>query len=828
MGLFDMHGCQMCSLRHEWKNLSTPVMPMFAPKETGQIRVMVVGEQPFEEDDRHGEPFSGSQGRFFKEHFKSVSKNFYWTNLVRCYSKKGRPSDSDLLCCTSKFLVEDLKVADPHVIIAVGDYALRHFIGGFNTAQLRGIPIPYEIPGGNTCWVYPIFDHYYIRKGGELDALPGTDAFNPVYPVFKSDVKRFFNLAKKFLKRPRVAIPPTREEIFFPKTKEEAQACLDELQSVPTIDIETSKKKPYMLNAKLLTAAISDGKFTFAFPVEWPNGPTWGKEFLGEFLAEDRNGWGWKAHNAAFELCWFWYRYRKPLRNYECTMMKSRFIYQRTKILSLETQSQIHLGTPIKDEADQGMLAALRKNNEGILMYPMEEVLYYNALDAWSQALLDEELVLPDDQIENYACALDTALSTTAMELYGLPLDMKRSYELKTVLRDKMNVIEKEANSRPECLDFEWARGRKVSLTAPDDIAEVIIRFLKMELPKGRGEGKYSTDEDALSKLDCIFAQLVLDHRECAKQLSTYVEPILTGQLVGSDGLLHPSYTVVHTATLRLSGVDPNVQNWPKRKNKEVREQIIPPEGCIIAAFDYGQLEARGLSMASGDIKLRQSFINKEDIHTKWLNKILEYYPKYFDRLRQKTGEKDEKSLRKAGRDTIKTDFVFASFYGSKITSVASRTLIPEPIVAEVWHEFWAEYGGVLSWQKGQFQEYADTGYITTLTEMVRNEIMGGNEPINTPIQGLGARIVLEAQNALCIKALSEDIHFLPRINIHDDLVFFLPDGNDTDRYIEVIGQEIVLPRFSFSNTPLMTECRVGFNWANLEAVAKFEGAYLP
>jgi hypothetical protein len=63
-------------------------------------------------------------------------------------------------------------------------------------------------------------------------------------------------------------------------------------------------------------------------------------------------------------------------------------------------------------------------------------------------------------------------------------------------------------------------------------------------------------------------------------------------------------------------------------------------------------------------------------------------------------------------------------------------------------------------------------------------------------------------------------------MNIHDDLLFFMPDDSDLERRIRYVGQEIVKPRFPFVNVPLMTECRVGYNWADLDPVTKFTGQY--
>lgn len=827
-----MEGCDSCTLKQEWRKLRTPVMPTEHPMIASTPRVLIVGEAPDDSEDNLGKLFTNKYGRFLKDHLGEAARGYYFSNVVRCAPPANRePHPHEIACCTKGFLDQDLIDINPHVIMTIGEEALWHLIPHESLSVLRGLYLPYEFADGGTCWIYPLYDAQHVLKFGNIDVRPQEDRFNATYPVWKSDIARFHKLCKTvFHERPRKYTPPTREQIHFPKSIKEAEAVLAKMVRKPTVDIETSKKKPYMRGAKMLTCAISDGLTTMSFPVEWPNLIPWGKEFLANYFAGKYDWTAWKAHNAGFELVWFSHRFPGEVFDFEDTMAKARFLHERTRILSLDTQSLIHLGTPIKDETDLGMLAALRRNDESILQYPLDAILYYGGLDTWAQANLDEELDLPDSQLENYARSLDSIASTVAMEIAGLPINFPRSIELHRGFVDRMDALEQEANLLTCCLQFEREYGRKVSLSKPDDVAIVILKFLGKKLPES-SRNKYTTDEAALSKVIADgggrFPQLVLDHREVAKQDSTYVEPIISGAVIGTDNLMHAAYSVVLTATGRLSGVDPNIQNFPKRKNKEVREQVVPPPGCIAAAFDYGQLEARVLGMASKDKALMQSFIREEDIHSKWLDIILKYYPVYFDRLRKKTGKVDEKSLRKAGRDIIKTDFVFASFYGSKIGSVAARTDIPQNIVAEIWHQFWAEYPGVLSWQLEMFNTYVEHGGVWTLTDMFRNEVLAGNEPINTPIQGLAAHLVLEAQNALHQKSIRErDPYLLPRMNIHDDLMFFLPDDERLEGYINVIGQEIVKPRFDFVNVPLMTECRVGYDWANLEAITKIMGDY--
>lgn len=354
-----------------------------------------------------------------------------------------------------------------------------------------------------------------------------------------------------------------------------------------------------------------------------------------------------------------------------------------------------------------------------------------------------------------------------------------------------------------------------------------------IQLPKNEDTTFYSTAEDELEPLrgKHPLVDLTLDYREVAKQLSTYVVPILSGQLFGVDGKLHPAYKTCHVKTWRLSSELPNIQNWPKRKNREIRRQIVAPPGHLIVSCDYGGLEARGICMACNDENLKKSLINPQgflhdiDIHWYWLHRILDAYPDYINHLADVSGETEEKKIIKVGRTIIKTDFVFPTFYGSKPEAGAARTGVPVKIMEKIWGEFWDLYPTAKKWVDGQFEFYNKYGYVESLAKRCRNEVLGGNEPANSPIQELGAYIVLEAQNALSSRALEEDMYLHPRFNIHDDLSFILQDDTDScERYINTITDEMVKPRFSFINVPLLVEVSAGYNWADQTEVCKKEG----
>jgi hypothetical protein len=68
----------------------------------------------------------------------------------------------------------------------------------------------------------------------------------------------------------------------------------------------------------------------------------------------------------------------------------------------------------------------------------------------------------------------------------------------------------------------------------------------------------------------------------------------------------------------------------------------------------------------------------------------------------------------------------------------------------------------------------------------------------------------------------------MPRINIHDDLTFALPDDDARImEYINEISQTLVRVRFDWQIVPLKVEWKIGYNWADLHDIHEYTGEYV-
>jgi uracil-DNA glycosylase len=136
--------CRGCSL---YRNATQTVFgegPVPAP-------LMVVGEQPGDQEDKAGHPFVGPAGRLLDEAFAAATIDrdaVYVTNAVKHFKWEPRgkrrihqkPNASEVLAC-GHWLDQEVEIVDPRVIVALGATALRPLFGGRVTVSgLRGAP----------------------------------------------------------------------------------------------------------------------------------------------------------------------------------------------------------------------------------------------------------------------------------------------------------------------------------------------------------------------------------------------------------------------------------------------------------------------------------------------------------------------------------------------------------------------------------------------------------------------------------------------------------------------------------------------------------------
>lgn len=136
-------GCRACDL---WANATRTVFgegSLPAP-------IMLVGEQPGDQEDRAGHPFVGPAGRVLDEALEAAGidrAGVYVTNAVKHFKWKPRgkrrihdkPNRTEAVACRP-WLERELELVQPRVLVALGATAAQTLLGSsFRLTQQQGV-----------------------------------------------------------------------------------------------------------------------------------------------------------------------------------------------------------------------------------------------------------------------------------------------------------------------------------------------------------------------------------------------------------------------------------------------------------------------------------------------------------------------------------------------------------------------------------------------------------------------------------------------------------------------------------------------------------------
>ena len=146
--------CRGC---HLW-TLGTQTVFGEGPK---RARVMIVGEQPGDQEDRAGHPFVGPSGKLLDRALEEAGidrGDVYVTNAVKHFKwERGeksarrihkKPNDAEIRAC-HPWLDEEIRLVQPEVVVCLGATAAQSIMGkSFRVTKERGRAV--KAPNGGT------------------------------------------------------------------------------------------------------------------------------------------------------------------------------------------------------------------------------------------------------------------------------------------------------------------------------------------------------------------------------------------------------------------------------------------------------------------------------------------------------------------------------------------------------------------------------------------------------------------------------------------------------------------------------------------------------
>ena len=317
---------------------------------------------------------------------------------------------------------------------------------------------------------------------------------------------------------------------------------------------------------------------------------------------------------------------------------------------------------------------------------------------------------------------------------------------------------------------------------------------------------------------------LVQEYRKWGKLKSTYIDGYL--RFIDEDtGRIHPDLMPLGTETGRFASRNPNMQNCPQKDNDPigVRKFIIAPAGKVLLSLDFSQIELRVGAFYCRDKRMLETYRTGGDIHAQTTSVI--YRIPFEEAADKNTPHYKE-------RRTIAKNCNFGVFYGLFPTGL-QRTLKFKaglnPTLSEcetIIQNLKSGYPGLAKWQDEVKKRAAVSCYSETWLGRrryllgIRSSDWGKKSfaercALNTPIQGTAADILKLACGRI-ISGLPERLWLKPMLQIHDELVFELPEDK-VDEAVVFIKECMETQPFPEFDVPIVAEASVGRNFGEMK-----------
>ncbi|MES2409533.1 MAG: DNA polymerase [Patescibacteria group bacterium] len=388
----------------------------------------------------------------------------------------------------------------------------------------------------------------------------------------------------------------------------------------------------------------------------------------------------------------------------------------------------------------------------------------------------------------------------------GVAIDAEYLKKLSKDYHKELDKIDKKI--------FEHA-GHEFNVDSPKQLGVILYDELNLvgkNMKKTAGGAK-STKESELEKLRELhpIIPLIMEHRELAKLLGTYIDVIPT--LLDDEGRVHPTFIQTGAATGRMASKDPGVQNIPVKTEigRAIRNAFVAKKGFKLCAFDYSQIELRIASILSDDQKLQEIFKSGEDVHAGVASQVFGV----------PIGEVTKDMRRKA------KVINFGILYGMGVNALKSNLGSTREEAQRFYDDYFKTFSTLAEYLENTKKEAAKNGFVTTMYgrrryfEGIKSHLpfiraAAERMAINAPIQGTQADIVKLAMTEID-RIYDEDKDVRLLLQIHDELIYEIKDSKvkEVSEKIKSVMENIMDAKMT-KGVPIVANASCGDDWGNL------------
>ena len=384
------------------------------------------------------------------------------------------------------------------------------------------------------------------------------------------------------------------------------------------------------------------------------------------------------------------------------------------------------------------------------------------------------------------------------MEKTGILTDKAQLILLEKTFTEKLQNLSQQIHA---------ITGEDFNVNSPAQLGVILFEERGLTGGKKGPSGHWITDVKVLEKLleetDDELIRLILEYRSLNKLKTTYIDDLIERNKI--DKRIHTTYSLNNTNTGRLASSNPNLQNIPIRseEGKYIRQAFISRPGYALISADYSQIELRLMADYANVKKLKDAFINGDDIHAQTASQILNIP------LNQVTP--DQRRQAKAVN--------FGIIYGISGFGLARNLGISKAQAKQYIDAYFAQYPEIKTYMDETIQFAQKNGFVKTPIGR-RIYIDGFNIPamrqfanrsaINAPIQG-GAADIIKMAMIRVFKVLDKSqLDIKPLLQVHDELIFEVAE-KDIEKAKSIIKEN--MEKVVQLSIPLVAEVGVANNW---------------
>lgn len=627
-----------------------PASNFVPPKGRMDARIMVIGEAPGENEDtgrltptgeRVYEPFVGAAGKLLDKLMKQagLSRDDVWlTNVIKRRPPKNKintPEAQREIEQSIPGLRRELHQLKPKVIVPLGNTALRALGFNYNIGTVRGYCLPTEfgkvIPSYHPAFIFRQYQEKVTcqrdwQKIARHVVHAGMPTFHEDFELNPTidDVERFIYLIEcKLAAGQDISLAFDLETFYIGDTTLNVPIklvgfALTKSKAIVIPFIDQQGRYYWKTKDEQLRAIAAIGKI-----MSNPNIELVIQNALFDVLVMMNHGFDVKC------------------RIYD-VMLAQTMVYHPSK-------------------HDLGYLASIYTDFPPWKLAKTltdKEFRYYNAHDCTVLKYIRPEL---DEDVRSNRVdflvdmLMETIIPTCRMMLNGIAISPEAYEEVKVKLevdlaslRDTLCEISGDPAFNPN---------------APSQVIDLLFNKLKLKSQvKTKKSRKLSVAENVLNRLSLRYpnnlaVETLLEYGKYSQRYGNFIKNLY----IHSDGRVHSSFKLHRVVTGRYASTNPNIMNLPARSDPDgyIRGMYHVPEGRIIVAADYSQLELMIFAeLAQDEIWLR-AFARGEDVHKLNGDALL---GKYEEKYR-----------------TFVKNFIYGFIYGSEggeVEKVAPRELI--------------------------------------------------------------------------------------------------------------------------------------------------------